>query len=214
MPDTGAFEDNRYFDVVIEYAKHHPEDTFVRLTISNRGANAANLFVLPTLTFRNEWSWDIEETQRVDRPSMRKVNAKEVLATHKDLGEYRFQLIESEGPTLAKLKFTDNESNSSVSQETSTGERRFSKDAFDTFIVHGEQGAVRESSGTKCAFIVQQELAPQETITLRLRIYSHSIHQSNGSVSSAYFDRLFTDRIREADEFYSIRLVEDISLPE
>jgi len=104
--DTGVFGDDRYFDVFVEYAKEGPEDILVRITVHNRGPEAARLRVLPTLWFRNTWSWGDGEDQ--PKPSLRFVEPGAIQATHHELGEY--WLLCDETP---ELLFTENESNAS-----------------------------------------------------------------------------------------------------
>ena len=100
--DTGAFDDNRYFDVFVEYAKEGPEDILVRITVCNRGPEAARLRVLPTLWFRNTWSWGDDEA----KPSLRAAGPGVIQASHAELGEY---WLSCDG--TPELLFTENESN-------------------------------------------------------------------------------------------------------
>ena len=104
--DTGIFNDDRYFDVFVEYAKESPEDILVRITVHNRGPEAARLHVLPTLWFRNTWSWGEDEP----KPSLREVGSDAIQATHSELGDY---WLHCEG--APELLFTENESNASPS---------------------------------------------------------------------------------------------------
>src|SRR6187399_803519 len=129
--DTGVFHDDRYFDVFMEYAKAGPEDVLVRITVHNRGPEAARLRLLPTLWFRNTWSWGDEGA----RPSLRGVGPASVEATHPDLGTY---VLQCDG--APELLFTENESN---------GQRLWGqpnpspyvKDAFHAYVVSGQAGA-------------------------------------------------------------------------
>src|SRR5258708_7336861 len=84
--DTGVFDGNRYFDVFVEYAKGSPEDVLIRITVHNRGPEDASLHVLPTLWFRNTWSWDDDQ----ERPSVHQIDAGSIAAVHRDLGERFF----------------------------------------------------------------------------------------------------------------------------
>src|SRR5258706_6047995 len=101
--DTGVFEGDRYFDVFVEYAKAAPEDVLVRITVHNRGPEAARLRVLPTLWFRNTWSWNGDD----QRPSLREIGPNAVEASHHELGTY---VLRYDGDP--ELLFTENESNS------------------------------------------------------------------------------------------------------
>ena len=104
--DTGVFDDDRYFDVFVEYAKEGPEDVLVRITVHNRGPEAARLRLLPTLWFRNTWSWGEDDR----KPSLREAGPGVIQASHHDLGEY--WLYCDGGP---ELLFTENETNSAAS---------------------------------------------------------------------------------------------------
>ena len=130
--DTGAFADDRYFDVFVEYAKEGPEDVLVRITVHNRGPEAARLRVLPTLWFRNTWSWGDDEP----KPSLREARPGVIQATHHELGEY---WLSCDG--ASELLFTENESNASRlwSQPNPSP---YVKDAFHAYIISGRGEAV------------------------------------------------------------------------
>src|SRR3974390_311479 len=100
--DTGIFDDDRYFDVFVEYAKADPEDILIQIWVHSRGPEAAGLHLLPTLWFRNTWSWGDDG----NRPALRQIGSSAVAASHPKLGELR---LECEGAT--ELLFTENESN-------------------------------------------------------------------------------------------------------
>ena len=147
--DTGIFSGERYFDVQIEYAKADPEDTLIRLTVSNRGAAAAELTVVPTLTLRNNWSWRNLERGEDTRPWMRlqQRSACTVIANHKTLGRYLFYPPEGSDLIPDDILFTENETNFKRLDENSQAEQTFTKDAFDRYLVQGEvcRGESRES---------------------------------------------------------------------
>jgi hypothetical protein len=193
--DTGAFEDNRYFDVLVEYAKATPDDVLIRITATNRGPDAAELHLLPTLWFRNTWSWDVG----APRPRLRAAG-----------GRAGWQAIEAEHPTLgrrwlycegaAELLFTENETNRErlfgVPNETA-----YVKDAFDEYVVHGRTGAVNAVGvGTKTAVYQRLVLGPGESAMFCLRLRDTP---PNGQPFGPAFDALIESRRREADEFYA-----------
>jgi hypothetical protein len=120
--DTGVFDDDRYFDVFVEYAKAEPEDVLVRITVHNRGPEAARLHVVPTLWFRNTWSWGIDER----KPSLRQSGLGTIEASHPELGDY--SLVCDGSP---ELLFTENESNAERLWGQSNSSR-YVKDAFQT----------------------------------------------------------------------------------
>jgi hypothetical protein len=196
--DTGVFHESRYFDVTVEYAKASPEDILVRIAIANRGPEAAALDLLPTVWFRNTWSWGNDASPR---PSLRQ-SAGGIELTHSALGAMR---LDCEG--APELLFTENETN----------ERRlfgapnrgpFVKDGINDYIVHGDADAVnRGGAGTKAAVRYRLTLAPGETRTVRLRLR----RASSGDAFGAEFDAAFDARIREADEFYATVIPEDLT---
>src|SRR5262249_4259933 len=138
--DTGIFDQDRYFDVFVEYAKGRPEDILIRVTIHNRGPDAAILHVLPTIWFRNEWSWGTTRT----RPEMRRTGAGVVEIVHEAFGT-RHLFCEGDPDLL----FTENETNTQrifgIPNLTP-----FVKDAIDNYIVHDQKGAINPAQvGTK-----------------------------------------------------------------
>ena len=196
--DTGVFDEDRYWDVLVEYAKVAPEDLLVRVTITNRGAAAATLHVLPTLWFRNTWSWG----DQVERPAARRLRGPArgslVLARHPELGD-RYLYCEGD-PTLL---FTDNETN----HQRLSGQPNATpwvKDAFHRYLVHGEKDAVNpEQTGTKAAAHYQVAVAPFRSATLRLRLTPAAPDQAEPVPFGAAFDQAFEARRREADAFYA-----------
>ena len=186
--DTGVFDDDRYFDVFVEYAKGDPEDVLIRITAHNRGPEAAELHLLPTLWFRNTWSG--EEGQ--PKPKLAKTSAGAVVASHPILVNYTF---ECEGD--ADLLFTENETNASRlwGQSNPTP---FVKDAFHEYLIAGKKDAVNpECTGTKAAahYRLQIPAGGHQSVRLRLRA-------NPGVDAFSDFDKVFTDRLAEADEFY------------
>ena len=209
--DTGIFEEERYFDFQVEYAKQSPEDTLIRLTISNRGPDSADLTLLPTLTFRNNWSWrdpnqdEHPDPDQQERPSMHLLDgqADTVLASHSTLGRFRFSMVQDDA-TPASILFTENESNSGRVQTGATNGSPHSKDAFARYVVESDKAAVNPAQiGTKAAFHLQQTIAAGESVVVRLRLVEDDHVEA---LSVADFDECFASRQREADEFYADRL--------
>jgi len=192
LVDTGVFDEGRYFDVTAEYAKASPEDILVRVTIANRGPDAAPLHVLPTLWFRNTWSWG--RTGEGYWPKARLARAGEgtIVAEHASLGRYR---LEAEGGP--ELLFTDNETNV-ARLFGAPNPAPYVKDAFHDYVVHGRADAVNpEGVGTKAACHYRLEIPAGGAVTLRLRLTADA--EAGGPDPS----RVFADRIREADAFYA-----------
>lgn len=207
--DTGIFDESRYFDVQVEYAKAAEEDMLLRLTLSNRGPDAAELSVLPTLTLRNNWSWRTLEAAEETRPWMKRSEDDEftVIANHRTLGQYRYTVIAEEAGTHAdELLFTENDTNIQRLDNTYTGAQGFSKDAFDRYLVHGEKNAVNPAAeGTKCAFVVRLKLAAGASATVRLRLVREDMG-TPAAMDTAAFEATFADRLAEADAFYAARI--------
>jgi hypothetical protein len=192
--DTGVFDEDRYFDVVVEYAKAAPEDILIRIRAVNRGPDAARLDVLPTLWFRNTWSWDA----RASRPRLHLDPAGDdrvlVHAEHASLGS---MVLAAEG--APEPLFTRNETNFER-VFGSPSPSLWVKDAIDRWVVQGEESAVDPAQeGTKAALHYSKTLAPGETWTTRLRL---SRPAPARPVPGADFDEVFEQRVREADDFY------------
>src|SRR5947208_662032 len=186
--DTGVFEGNRYFDVFMEYAKESPEDILVRITVHNRGLESARLRVLPTLWFRNTWSWDKDQP----KPLLREAGHGAIQATHRELGEY---WLFCDG--TPELLFTENESNA----QRLWGQPNASpyvKDAFHAYIISNRREAVNPATfGTKTAAHYLLEVPARGSKTVRLRFAAAQINDAFGG-----FEQIFKSRIADADEFY------------
>ena len=186
--DTGIFNDDRYFDVFVEYAKESPEDLLVRITVHNRGPEAARLHVLPTLWFRNTWSWGDDEP----KPSLRQVGSDAIQATHSELGDY---WLYCEG--APELLFTENESNASRlwGQPNATP---YVKDAFHEYLISGQRQAVNPAkTGTKAAAHYVLDVPGGGSKAVRLRLAAGKAADAFGG-----FESTFKSRIADADEFY------------
>jgi hypothetical protein len=188
--DTGIFEENRYFDVFVEYAKDSPLDILVLITVHNRGPEAAELHVLPTLWFRNDWSWG----GPAERPLLQRAGGA-VKATHRTLGDL---YLHCDGSPA--LLFTENETN--TQRVFGTPNRSpYVKDGINNYLVHGQKDAVNpEQKGTKAAAHYLFNIKPGEAQTLRLRLSTEA--PGAGSKPLADFDDVFELRHKEADEFY------------
>jgi len=195
--DTGVFKDDRYFDIFVEYAKDGPEDILVKITAANRGREAAELHLLPTLWFRNDWSsWIAESNRASTKPNLKQIKAAAgttaVAAAHPLLGEFIFS-CEGEVPLL----FTENETN----HEQLFGQKNESphvKDGINDCVVQGKQAAVNpDKKGTKVAAHYLINVGGGQTQVIRLRL-SNSFPKPLGK----QFDAVFAERLREADEFY------------
>jgi hypothetical protein len=186
--DTGIFDDDRYFDVVVEYAKAAPDDILMRVTAHNRGPEPATLHLLPTLWFRNTWSWGGDGA----KPSL-EADGQTVRVAHAELGTWRLQAEDD-----ARLLFCDNETNN---------ERLFGvpntsphpKDAINDHIVGG--APLDATHGTKSAAHHALEIAPGESRTIRLRLSADA--RATADPLGPEFDRTLDARRDEADAFYA-----------
>jgi len=198
--DTGVFADDRYFDVTVEYAKAAPDDILVRITAVNRGPEAAEIHLLPTLWFRNDWaSWQAEPGEK---PSLMEVDASApaIDARHTALGRYR---LCCEGKP--RLLFTDNETNNARLFPQYANPSPFVKDGINDCVVHGRSEAVNPAGvGTKAAAHYRLTLGPGRSETVRLRLFSSGPNAASSSAPSIGkdFETIFATRIQEADEFY------------
>jgi hypothetical protein len=187
--DTGIFDDNRYFDVFVEYAKESTEDILIRISVHNRGPETARLRLLPTLWFRNTWSWGDDNR----KPSLRQVSAGVIQASHDELGQYR---LYCDGDP--ELLFTENETNTQrLWGQPNTS--AYVKDSFHVYLIAGDRLAVNpERTGTKAAahYVVEVPAGGCKSIRLRL---------TAASPSSAFrdFETICVKRLAEADEFYN-----------
>jgi hypothetical protein len=187
--DTGVFDDNRYFDVFIEYAKCSVDDILIRVTATNRGPESATLHLLPTLWFRNTWSWNAGSPS----PSLTQLDATTIDARHETLGWYRFT-----SDRQPQLLFTENDTNTRALWGWE-GLGKYLKDAFHERVIHGRENAVNPAQhGTKACAWHRFDIGPGQTEILRLRLTevtepSRLVHD---------FDGVFAERIVEADEFY------------
>ncbi len=200
--DTGVFDDGRYFDVSVEYAKASPTDVLIRITVSNRGPDSATLDLLPTLWYRNTWSWGWSDY----RPSLTAsdlVGPAHVVAEHRSFGTYH---LACEGNP--ELLFTENDTNA----ERLFGSRSatsFVKDAFHEYVVDGRTEAVNQARrGTKAAARYRLTLAAGAEQVVRLRLSTDA--PGPGSFGSA-FDATFARRDAEADEFHRSLAAPEVS---
>jgi hypothetical protein len=186
--DTGIFEDNRYFDVFVEYAKADPEDILIRISIYNRGPECAMVNLLPTLWFRNTWSWEGGGA----RPLVRQLAEGVFAVTHPELGDYR---LYCDGEP--ELLLTENESNASRLWGQ-TNPSPFVKDAFHNYIILGKNDLVNPSKvGTKAAAHYRLEIPTGEQRIVRLRLSAKLTADPFGS-----FDSTLSARLADANEFY------------
>ena len=210
--DTGIFDDDRYFDIFVEYAKESPEDICIRVEAFNRGPAAAALHVLPHLWFRNTWSWsDPPSGKPIIRPGERTPKERAAGKQHvmlvaddstaKPLQNIQLQYALGQRYLYAarggELLFTDNETNASRLYGASANRSSYVKDAFHRYVVNGEACVNPRLMGTKACVHYQSEVAAGGSIVFRLRLTDKQMAEPLRDV-----DAVIEKRKREADEFY------------
>jgi hypothetical protein len=203
--DTGVFNDNRYFDVFVEYAKAGPEDILVKITAYNRGPDAAELHLLPTLWYRNDWAaWITEANRAPEKPSLKQIKAASgasaVSATHRLLGEF-ILACDDEPPLL----FTENSTNYERIFPGQPNVVPYVKDGINDCVVQGRKDTVNpKKEGTKASAHYRATIAPGQSSTVRLRLSARGSTTAAGDAVpfGPEFDAIFASRLREADEFY------------
>ena len=204
LKDTGVFGENRYFDVLAEYAKANPNDILIRITVSNRGPEEATLHLLPTLWYRNTWSWGCLHEGCEVKPHMHLGREEVVLCDHATLDRFEWSIGPGPDGRVPELLFTDNESNYQrlFKVPNPTPHR---KDAFHEYVVHGDTDAVHPGqTGTKAAAHYRLTLQPGESQQVQLRLARE--HDRPAKPFGQGFEQTFQTRIRETDEFYSAHL--------
>jgi hypothetical protein len=197
LSDTGVLDDHRYFDVLVEYAKASPEDILIRVTVQNQSDEEATLHVLPTIWFRNTWSWsDSPDSSTV--PELGLGAAGTIFCRHSELGEMRFHTHPS--PVAPELLFTENVTNARRGFGVG-GSMGPSKDAFHEALVHGRRDALSaEARGTKAAAHYELRVAARGSVQIQARLRAAADDQ--GDPFGEDFTATFQRREREADAFY------------
>jgi hypothetical protein len=184
--DTGIFDEDRYFDIFVEYAKNGFDDILSRVTVINRGPDRATFHLLPTVWFRNTWSWGYG----VPRPELARLDSQTIVIREQSLGEFKLWLEES-----PQLLFTENESNSQRLWRWGDGQS-YSKDAFHRYLIERDHNAVNpDETGTKACGLYQFDLEPGADKVLHFRLWA-------GDEPQPDIHQVFVNRIEEANDFY------------
>ena len=194
--DTGIFDENKYFDVFIEYAKASETDILIKITVHNRGGEAAALNVLPTIWFRNTWAWGYDDYKY--KPEMMSSNNADILISHQYFDNYTLHIDKHDLDKQLPLLFCDNETNNQKLYNA-PNQSPFVKDGINDYLVHGKTDAVNiNAAGTKAAVNFDVTIAGGESNTFRLRL-------STGSNNKPFddFDSLFNAAISNANAFYN-----------
>jgi mannosylglycerate hydrolase MGH1-like protein len=184
--DTGVFDDNCYFDVVVEYAKQSPQHILVRISVHNRASKEQSINVLPTLWFRNTWSWGYDAY----KPEIRCSSTGTIEAYHRALGQYYLQ-----GENFSELLFCDNETNT-IRLYGYKGNKGYYKDGINDYIIKGDACINAAKSGTKAAFNYDVSIPAGGHIVFRLSL------SQDPNCAFENFDEIFSLRENEADAFY------------
>ncbi len=210
--DTGLFDGGRYFDVFAEYAKSAPDDVLIRITVANRGPEPATLHLLPTLWFRNTWSWGRSgegywPKPRIGRAPGAAKGEAVIVAGHATLATMRLAAEASPGGDQAsppEILFTENETNVGRCFGVPNPTPHV-KDAFHDYLIHAKTEVVDPGeTGTKAAAVYRLEVPARGEVVVRLRLRSEA--EGVGRSFGPGFDRVFEERIREADDFYARRI--------
>ena len=211
LRDTGVLDDDRLFDITVEYAKADDNDTLIRITATNRGPDPKPLHLLPTLMFRNVWTWGCDHEGCVDRPSLRRIEEGVVRADHETLDTFFWYFDEASDGTQPTLLFTQNETNVRELFNAYNPTPHV-KDAFHHRVIDGDESAVSDDgSGTKVAAWYAMNLDPGESVTLRLRLRQPD-DKSKTPLAAPWdgFDGTFKKRQAEAEAFYETVLPEGL----
>jgi hypothetical protein len=203
LADAGVFDDDRYFDVLAEYAKAGPDDILIRIAVANRGPEPATLHLLPTLWYRNTWVWGCRHEGCWIRPRIEAAGESALRADHVDFG--RHALAAGPGPDGKRPHwlFTENETNTRRLYGTETW-TPYVKDAFHEYLIRGRTDAVNPGqTGTKAAALYRLDLPAGGEATVRLRLAARGL--SADADLGDEFDRIVRERQREADAFYADR---------
>lgn len=201
LSDTGVFDRSEYWDVQVEYAKADADDLLVRITVSNRGPERATLHLLPSLWFRNTWSWGSATPEA--RPDLRASSRGLISVSHPTLGRMSFSLGNASNGVLPELLFTENESNASRLWNTANTSE-YVKDAFHERVIAGRKSAVNpELHGTKAAGWYELAVGAGNSVTVDVRLSREALIPSSDPESGTPdFESILASREREADEFY------------
>jgi len=199
LEDTGVFEKNRYFDVVTEVAKRSPDDMVWRITAHNRSDRDAPLHLLPTVWYRNVWSWGCTHEGCGVRPRLALKDGY-VLGKHESLGAFRFYASAEGGAEEGEWLFTENETN----QERVFGSESavpYVKDAFHRHLIDGEEGVVNPGqTGTKAAGHFSFTVPAGGSVTVVCRLHSEA--EDNGIDGLEEVEKVFAERLAECEDFY------------
>jgi hypothetical protein len=191
--DTGIFDDDRYFDIFVDYAKADQETIMIRIRAANRGPEDADVHLLPTLWFRNTWNTGLDE-RRPDMRITRTISGIQAMRVNSETYGYRWLYCEGS----PELLFTENETNTPLLFGTPNGSQYF-KDGINDYVIHGKQSAINpKQKGTKASALYKVRIGSGQTAEIRLLFTNQEIENP----FSEYFNKTFQIRKKEADEYF------------
>jgi hypothetical protein len=206
ITDTEAFAENRYFDLEIEYAKAGPDDILIQITATNRGPEPWTLHLLPSLWFRNTWSWGRLPEDTPSRPELYLGNGGLIEADHATLGNFLLLIDPASQPEARGFLFTENETNTQRLFGVPNA-HPFVKDSFHEAVINGHKDAVNPANhGTKAAVHYAREISPGQSWTLRLRLVEQSQAPAAQAAFGDSFSNLINQRKAEADKFHQVHI--------
>jgi hypothetical protein len=209
--DTGVLDGGRYFDVFAEYAKAGPNDVLIRITAANRGPELATLHLLPTLWFRNTWSWGCTHEGCWPKPFIQRADDGALRMHHVTLGWFRLAAEPLGDGSMPAFLFTENETNTAL-LFGGTNTSPFVKDAIHEYVVGGRTDAVNPAAkGTKAAAYYLLDIPAGESRTVHLRLFSED--EAPPQPFGPAFEQVFADRLREADAFFATRIPPQLPEP-
>ena len=201
LVDTGVFDGDRYFDIFAEYAKHSPNDILIRVTVANRSSEEATLHLLPSVWFRNTWSWGQIDEGYETKPWIALGGENSFLLEHETLGRFCLEFGRNPNGQLPDVLFTENETNTRRLWGTEP-EGEFVKDAFHDYVIRGDSKAVNPNkTGTKAACHYVLRVPPGASQTVSLRLFADN--EAPGDPLGPAFGQIFEERIKESSDFHS-----------
>jgi hypothetical protein len=200
--DTGIFNENRYFDVFVEYAKNTPDDILIRIEVANRGSQSAELHLLPTVWFANTWSWGRQGQEGYwNKPQLSFQDPNQIFVQHESLGEFYFVADDLEPVEDRQFWFTENETNFQKLFNMSGPTPTYAKDAFHERLIHDKKEAINpERKGTKACIYHRVIVPGQSSMVLKLRLCAKN--EFSKPWFGKKFDSIFKKRIFEMEEFF------------
>ena len=207
LVNTGIFDDCQYFDIFAAYAKASPNDILIEITVTNRSQASATLDLLPTIWFKNTWSWGRTGESYWSKPQIELKKEQELLLSHETLGNFRLAVEPLPGNNSPQFLFTENETNAAKlfgSENTIP----YVKDAFHEYIINGVKAVNPDNIGTKAAAHYHLEILGGETVKVKLRLFAEDEAPAQPFDD---FEQIFNQRISEMNQFYAKQISPNLS---